>query len=33
MTIWIEEHMAQRKALEEAKPKPKKPEPHAAAVR
>ncbi|MCA1828797.1 MAG: protein translocase subunit SecF [Myxococcales bacterium] len=33
MTIWIEEHMAQRKALEEAKPKPKKPEQHAAAVR
>jgi preprotein translocase subunit SecF len=24
MTIWIEEHMAQRKALEDAKPKPKK---------
>jgi len=33
MTIWIEEHMAQRKALEAAKPKPKKPEQQAAAVR
>jgi preprotein translocase subunit SecF len=37
MTIWIEEHMAQRKALEEAKPKQKKadkgdkPQPAAAA--
>ncbi len=33
MTIWIEEHMAQRKALEAAKPKPKKPEQQAAAAR
>ena len=33
MTIWLEEHMAQRKALEEAKPKPKKPDAQAAAVR
>lgn len=31
MTIWLEEHMAQRKALEEAKPKQKKGEPAAAA--
>ena len=33
MTIWLEEHMAQRRALEEAKPKPKKPDAQAAAVR
>jgi preprotein translocase subunit SecF len=33
MTIWLEEHMAQRKALEEAKPKPKKPDAQTAAVR
>ena len=33
MTIWIEEHMAQRKALEEAKPKPKKSEHQPAAAR
>jgi preprotein translocase subunit SecF len=33
MTIWIQEHMDQRKALEEAKPKPKKPEQQAAAAR
>jgi preprotein translocase subunit SecF len=34
MTIWIEEHMEQRKAIEAAKPKtPKKQEPRAAAAR
>jgi preprotein translocase subunit SecF len=34
MTIWLEEHMAQRKAMEEAKPKPKKPDsPQTAAAR
>jgi preprotein translocase subunit SecF len=33
MTIWIEEHMDQRKALEAAKPKPKKSEPRTAAAR
>src|SRR5437764_639936 len=33
MTIWLEEHMAQRKAIEAAKPKPKKPEQQAAAAR
>jgi preprotein translocase subunit SecF len=33
MTIWIEEHMDQRKAIEAAKPKPKKSEPRAAAAR
>ena len=33
MTIWLEEHMANRKALEAAKPKPKKPEQQAAAMR
>lgn len=34
MTIWIEEHMAQRKAIEAAKPKaPKKQEPRPAAAR
>ena len=34
MTIWLEEHAAQRKAIEEARPKPKKPEqPRAAAAR
>ena len=33
MTIWIEEHMAQRKAIEEARPKPKKPEHQAAPAR
>jgi preprotein translocase subunit SecF len=33
MTIWIEEHMAQRKAIEDAKPKPKKTEQQAAAAR
>jgi preprotein translocase subunit SecF len=33
MTIWIEEHMEQRKALEAAKPKPKKSEPRPAAAR
>jgi preprotein translocase subunit SecF len=33
MTIWIEEHMEQRKAIEAAKPKPKKSEPRAAAAR
>src|SRR5207248_10466323 len=26
MTLWIQEHMAQRQAIEAAKPKPKKPE-------
>jgi preprotein translocase subunit SecF len=33
MTIWIEEHMAQRKAIEAAKPKAKKSEQQAAAAR
>ncbi len=33
MTIWIEEHMAQRKALEAAKPKAKKPDQQPAAAR
>src|SRR5207248_8327918 len=33
MTIWLEEHMAQRKAVEAAKPKPKKPDTQAAAAR
>jgi preprotein translocase subunit SecF len=34
MTIWLEEHMAQRKAMEAAKPKPKKPDtPQTAAAR
>jgi preprotein translocase subunit SecF len=33
MTIWIEEHMAQRKAIEDAKPKAKKSEQQAAAAR
>lgn len=34
MTIWLEEHLANRKAIEAAKPKPpKKTEPHAAAAR
>src|SRR5438105_774355 len=34
MTIWLEEHMAQRKAVEAAKPKPKKPSaPQEAAAR
>jgi preprotein translocase subunit SecF len=33
MTIWLEEHMAQRKAVEAAKPKPKKPDAQAAAAR
>jgi preprotein translocase subunit SecF len=33
MTIWIEEHMEQRKALEAAKPKQKKTEPRTAAAR
>ena len=34
MTIWLEEHMAQRKAVEAAKPKPKKPDtPQTAAAR
>jgi preprotein translocase subunit SecF len=33
MTIWIEEHMDQRKAIEAAKPKPKKSEPRPAAAR
>src|SRR5260370_3279075 len=33
MTIWIEEHVAQRKAIEAAKPKPKKNEHQAAAAR
>jgi preprotein translocase subunit SecF len=33
MTIWIEEHMEQRKVIEAAKPKPKKSEPRPAAAR
>jgi preprotein translocase subunit SecF len=33
MTIWLEEHMAQRKAVEAAKPKPKKPDTQAAPAR
>ncbi len=33
MTIWIEEHMAQRKAMEAAKPKPKKSEQQPATAR
>jgi preprotein translocase subunit SecF len=34
MTIWLEEHAEQRKAIEEARPKQKKPEqPRAAAAR
>ena len=33
MTIWIEEHMAQRKAIEAAKPRAKKADPQAAAAR
>ena len=33
MTIWIEEQMAQRKAIEAAKPRAKKSDPHAAAAR
>jgi preprotein translocase subunit SecF len=33
MTIWIEEHMAHRKAIEDAKPKPKKTEQRAATAR
>ena len=33
MTIWLEEHMAQRKALEAAKPKAKKTDQQAAAAR
>ena len=33
MTIWIEEHMAQRKAIEAATPKSKKPDQRAAAAR
>ena len=33
MTIWLEEHMAQRKAIEAAKPKPRKPESQPAAAR
>lgn len=33
MTIWIEEHMEQRKAIEAAKPKAKKSEPRPAAAR
>jgi len=31
MTIWLEEHMQQRKAIEEARPKPRKPDQHAVA--